>query len=274
MSDFNAVPTPACNRLREQLADSDSTRALTLASNLFELADALLEVPQLRRLFADQGTSRTTKQRVFNDGAGTRFDEGTKSVVNVLLLSQFRDTRQLISEIEALGTEALISAAKIKKVDGLVELQLFQLEAGLRYNPEAVKQLSDSSSPTQVRRRLVESLISSHTNPITVEFARRATSNLSRSRFLKNVHRYASAFAASRQLTVAKVTSPVAMNALQIERLERILSRRIGRKVEAFVIVEPGVISGLEVEGRVLDDTIRTKLYQAERLLRDGISEG
>jgi F-type H+-transporting ATPase subunit delta len=114
---------------------------------------------------------------------------------------------------------------------------------------------------------MVNSLLAGKADLATLLIAQRATTNLTGGRFRANINHVVGKFAESRSLTVARVVSPIELTDAQVKRLERLLYKKYGLHIEANVSIDPAAIGGLRVEvgDRVLDDTVRARLYDAER---------
>lgn len=71
------------------------------------------------------------------------------------------------------------------------------------------------------------------------------------------------------QVVKAKVTSAVAMDAGELEKLKASLKRRFGREVELTTAVDPALIGGAVIDAGevVIDGSLRTKLARLESTL-------
>ena len=70
----------------------------------------------------------------------------------------------------------------------------------------------------------------------------------------------------------ARVLSAFALPSARQAGLERLLSDKLGKRVQVSARVDPGVIGGLyiEVDGMVIDRTVKTKLADLAGLLDRG----
>lgn len=73
----------------------------------------------------------------------------------------------------------------------------------------------------------------------------------------------------SKGITLAKVTSAVALTGEEIEKLKVTLEKRMGKSLEIHCETDPSLLGGLRVavDGKILDGSIRSKLLKIREVM-------
>ena len=248
--------------------------ALTISDEVFAFSDALAESVALRRFCADPAVPAEAKKRLLRDLLPAATDPATIAELEAAVAADWASERDMRAAVEQLGMQAVVAGIRTQRAGALVENQLLQLRAELQASPEAVSFLMNSDYPLPARQELVEKLLTAqNANPATIAFARRAVANFASGHFMRNIGEAIEQLGASRGVTVANVASSVELSERQSKRLEKILTEKLGKPIAAFVTVDDSLIGGLriEVDGRVIDNSVRSQLYDAgQHLLRSG----
>ena len=246
--------------------------ALEYGDQLFTFADALIANPALVAFCTDSASTPQMKRQMLDRLLGGKMDLPLVVELENLMDARWRTSADLVTAVESLGVHCVISSINHDHRTRKVEGELFQLATAMKAEPEASNYLSNPNEPVEARRHLVQTILKGKADPATLLLAERATINPTAGRFRATLNEMVAKIAASRELAVAKVTSPIELSDHQLKRLEQLLTRKYGKPVEVNVSVDPNVIGGLRVEvgDRVLDDTYRARLYDAERRFSQG----
>ena len=237
------------------------------ADDFFAITDALLSSRELLVFLSDQSLGVEAKKQTLRKLFGGKVADPVYAELQRLALSRWRAADDLATATESLGIRCLITAIATDRRTRKVEAELFQLATKMKFNPEASDFLSNPNFPTELRCQMLNKVLDGKADPATALIAQRATIHPIAGRFRATVNQVVLKIAAYRNLAVAKVTSPIELTDRQTKRLEALLSQKYGQPIEANVIVDPAVIGGLRIEfgDRVIDDTVRARLYDAER---------
>jgi len=258
--------------LHPQHGHVSAKQAMEYGEQLFTVADALTGSPSLLAFCTDQASSPTMKRQMLDRLLRGKVDLPLVTELADLMDARWRIAPDLITAIESLGVFCVISSLNHDHRARKVEGELFQLATAMKAEPEASNFLSNHNEPVESRLHLLHTLLDGKSDPATLLLAERATINPMAGRFRATLNSVVAKIASSRELAVAKVTSPIELTDHQLKRLQKLLTKKYGQEVEVNVSVDPSVIGGLRVEvgDRVLDDTYRARLYDAERRFAEG----
>jgi F-type H+-transporting ATPase subunit delta len=247
-------------------------QAMEYGQQLFEFSDALLSSPALVSFCTDQASTPAMKKQMLEKLLGGKVDAPLLAELATLMDARWRTPEDYVLAVESLGVHCVITSLNHDHRARKVEGELFQLATAMKHEPEASNYLSNHNEPVAARTQLVRKILDGKADPAAVLLAERATINPTAGRFRATLNNVVAKIAASRDLTVAKVFAPVELTDHQLKRLQELLTKKYGREVEINVSVDPAVIGGLRVEvgDRVLDDTYRARLYDAERRFAEG----
>ena len=146
-------------------------------------------------------------------------------------------------------------------LDGLSD-EFFGAAQALEANPELRETLGDRRIPVERKQAIVGDLVGQRASNVTVASIDLliATGHI---RELTSVaERLADVAAAEHGAVLAEVRSAADLDAEQVARLEAALSKAVGRKVEAKVIVDPKVVGGVvtKIGDTVFDGSVRARL--------------
>lgn len=159
---------------------------------------------------------------------------------------------------------ALVGIASAEGALAETASELYQMANALESNESLRSTLADKSVPAVHRQAVVESLLSDKAGNITVQLVSMIV-GAGRARDLPEIAR---AFAAQSSQSaggeLAEVRSAVALSDDQRKRLEAALSKKLDKKVDVRVIVDPKVVGGLvaTVGDEVIDGSVRSHLDQ------------
>jgi F-type H+-transporting ATPase subunit delta len=275
--------------------------AANLASTAAEVAafQQVLEASEdLRRVLADAGVAAPARRAVVTDLFQNRLSSGTLDLVNFIIdadrAAEFpANLVWLAARVDAAARGArLISETVLglhaaeERLDGYatvllgplhgdseltrVEDELFRFMRVVDGSPELTTALTDREVPAERRRSLVEDLLRSKADHVTVLLAAYAT-QVGRPRDYQALLGYlVDRVAAESNRRLAEVRAAVDLDENQRRELADALSRVVGRGVEIRVTIDPSVLAGFvaTIGDTVVDGSARHRLeLLKERLL-------
>jgi F-type H+-transporting ATPase subunit delta len=229
---------------------------LATGERLLAAARAISGSTQLRALLADpgieaQGKSRVVKQ-VFS-GFGDIIPV-LDSVVN----ARWSTGRELVDGIETLGYRAVSASAPVGVA---VDRELFSFGAAVASNSELELAVGSSLGAEGAKTVLVDRLLVSASEQTRV-VVRHIVQSPRRRRFSDAIKKAAAVVADQSGLGVATVRTATPLSAAQIERLEKALSAKYGRKLSINQVVDASLIGGVRISigDDVIDGSVATRL--------------
>lgn len=240
-----------------------------LAGQLFSVARLLSGETTLRRHLADPAVSEEARTGLAERLLGSQLDRPALEAVAAAVAARWSRPVDLVNALESLARNAVLgSADKSGQLDE-VEDELFRFGRILDREPELSGLLADTSRPLDGRIALLDGVLSEKVTPATATLLRQAVS-LPRGRHLDVIaEELAELAAARRELSVARVTTPVRLTAEQEQRLTDSLSRLYGRPMSLQVELDESLLGGLVVRvgGEVIDGSVAGRIEAARRHL-------
>ena len=240
-----------------------------LADQLFSVARLLSGETTLRRHLADPAVSEEARTGLAERLLGGQLDRPALEAVAAAVAARWSRPVDLVNALESLARNAVLgSAGKSERLDE-VEDELFRFGRILDREPELSGLLADTSRPLDGRIALLDGVLSDKVTPTTATLLRQAVS-LPRGRHLDVIaEELAELAAARRELSVARVTTPVRLTAEQEQRLTDSLSRLYGRPMSLQVELDESLLGGLVVRvgGEVIDGSVAGRIEAARRHL-------
>lgn len=240
-----------------------------LADQLFSVARLLSGETTLRRHLADPAVSEEARTNLAERLLGDKLDRPALEAVAAAVTARWSRPVDLVNGLESLARNAVLgSAEKGERLDE-VEDELFRFGRILDREPELAGLLADTARPLEGRLGLLDTLLAGKVTPATATLLRQAVS-LPRGRHLDVIaEELADLAAARRELSVARVTSPVRLTAEQEQRLAGSLSRLYGRPMSLQVELDETLLGGLVVRvgGEVIDGSVAGRIEAARRHL-------
>ena len=240
-----------------------------LADQLFSVARLLSGETTLRRHLADPAVSEEARTGLVERVLGSQLDRPALEAVAAAVAARWSRPVDLVNALESLARNAVLgSAGKSEHLDE-VEDELFRFGRILDREPELSGLLADTSRPLDGRIALLDGVLSDKVTPATATLLRQAVS-LPRGRHLAVIaEELAELAAARRELSVARVATPVRLTAEQEQRLTDSLSRLYGRPMSLQVELDESLLGGLVVRvgGEVIDGSVAGRIEAARRHL-------
>lgn len=240
-----------------------------LADQLFSVARLLSGETALRRHLVDPAVSKEARTGLVERLFGSQLDRPTLEAVAAAVAARWSRPVDLVNALESLARNAVLaSAEKGGRLDD-VEDELFRFGRILDREPELSGLLADTARPLDGRIALLDRLLAGKVTPATATLLRQAVS-LPRGRHLDVIaEELAELAAARRELSVARVTTPVRLTPDQEQRLIGSLSRLYGRPMSLQVELDESLLGGLVVRvgGEVIDGSVAGRIEAARRHL-------
>ena len=240
-----------------------------VADGLFAVVRLLDGAGQLRRTLADPTTPADAKGSLLDSLLGSQLDPLPMQVLKDVVGQRWSGARDMVDAIEVLAVQARFLVAEADGSLDDVEDELFRFSRIVAQDPALRAVLTDRALDNDRKRDLVEGLLSDRVRPATLSIVLQLVLS-PRGRTLENgLEEYAALAADIRSRSVATVTSAVALDEQQQERLSAALSRSLGRAVQVQVEVDPKVVGGLlvRVGDEVIDGSTLHRLREARRAL-------
>ena len=250
----------------DQVGAADLNR---LADQLFSVARLLSGETTLRRHLADPSVAEEARTGLVQRLLGSQLDRPALEAVAAAVAARWSRPVDLVDALEALARNAVLgSADKGQRLDE-VEDELFRFGRILDREPDLSALLADTGRPLDGRLGLLDRVLAGKVTPATATLLRQAVS-LPRGRHLDVIaEELAELAAARRELSVARVTTPVRLTPDQEQRLTGSLSRLYGRPMSLQVELDESLLGGLVVRvgGEVIDGSVAGRVEAARRHL-------
>ena len=240
-----------------------------LADQLFSMARLLSAETTLRRHLADPAVPQESRTGLVERLLGSKLDRPALEAVAAAVAERWSRPVDLVNALEALARNAALgSAGKGGRLDE-VEDELFRFGRILDREPELAGLLADTSRPLDGRTALLDRVLGGKVTPTTATLLNQAVA-LPRGRHLDVIaEELAELAAARRELSVARVATPVRLTPEQEQRLTTSLSRLYGRPMSLQVELDEALLGGLVVRvgGEVIDGSVAGRIEAARRHL-------
>jgi F-type H+-transporting ATPase subunit delta len=247
--------------------DGEVDRA-RLAEDLFGISDALDGTVALRRAVADPSREGEPKAALVERLFAGKVGPEALVVAMAAARQRWSEEHDLTDTLESLAVGALVASAERAGRADQVEDELFRFERIVAGNPQLRDTLTDRRSAPRAKERLVSELLDGRASGETVRLVRQAVRVPRGRRFDRVLGDYLAVAARRREQLSATVTSAVALDEGQRQRLATALSGYYGGKdIHLNTIVDPAVIGGIRVQigDDVVDGTILRRLDAAKR---------
>jgi F-type H+-transporting ATPase subunit delta len=240
-----------------------------LAEQLFAVASLLERELGLRRALADPGMPAAGRRRLLERIVAGQVSDPARELLGAAVELRWSRQLDLPHALEELGVEALLATAQLDGSLDEVEDQLFRFGRILDRDARLTLALTDTAVPFERKAALLQSLLASRANPVTVRLAERSVADRSRRDLQRTIEQYTRLAAERRRrvVAVARVARP--LSADQTARLRVAVSRFFGRDVQMQVDVDPSVLGGVVVRvgDEVVDGSVLRRLAEARRRL-------
>ncbi|MGH9279609.1 MAG: ATP synthase F1 subunit delta [Acidimicrobiales bacterium] len=172
------------------------------------------------------------------------------------------------ARVDGYATGLLEVAKAEDSLDRVVD-ELFRFARALDRSDELRQSLTDIQLPPEKRQAIVEDLLDKRVSPLTVAMVSFIVGTGRSRDIVPIIDKLVERSASERERELAEVRSATPLDREVQERLQRALSRALGKEVEVKVIVDPSVMGGLvaKVGDTVIDGSVRHKLERLKETL-------
>lgn len=244
------------------------------AAGMTSVAEGLLAVVAL--LDREGSLRRTLGDPTLDSGAkGQLLDGLLRNQIGPLPLGLLKQAgslrwsspRDLVEALEVLAITAVFLVADQQGQLDEVEDELFRFARTIAREPELRAVLTDRALPVDRKNALLDGLLAAKANPVTLRIVQ-ALVLTPRGRTLEDgLTDFAALAADIRSRTLATVTSAIALDGAQQQRLAATLSAQLGHDVQLQVEIDPRIGAGVVVRigDEIIDGSTRHRLAQARR---------
>jgi F-type H+-transporting ATPase subunit delta len=256
---------------RDQLAalTADPAAAATLGEELFGILGLLDREPGLRRALTDATSAAGARTGLVRGLLGGRVSRPALDLVAGMAAARWSAPRDFTDAVEELAVMATVAGAGSGGEMEDTEDELFRFGRIVGGEPELYTALAGPRLPTDVKRGLVEALVSGKVSQASLRLITQAVTH-PRGRSLEaNLTDYARLAADWRQRLIAVVRVATSITDAQRERLAAALRASYGRGIQLNVIVDPQVVGGVSIQigDDFIDGTLSTRLATLRRRL-------
>jgi F-type H+-transporting ATPase subunit delta len=251
----------ATKTLEGLLANAD----LKFAQELFGVAGALADSPQLRGALSDPSAESKSKAGAVQAVFGKAVSKQTIDLVTTLAELRWSKPSDLVVAFEQLAVFTAASiASKAGRIDQL-ESDIFAFSQAVASDQDLQLALSSRTAPVEAKEKLVVALSQGKVGEESALLIRQAAVASGKRRFARILESFAKLVAAYSERLIAQVTVATPLSADQAKRLSSALTATYGHGVKVNVEVDPAVLGGVRVQiaGEVLDGTIASRLNEA-----------
>lgn len=241
-----------------------------LGEDLFAATGAIDGAIALRRAVSDPSRPGEAKAALVDRLFAGKVGDDALDVLRTAVAQRWSEERDLTDTLESLAVASVVAAAEADDRADQMEDDLFRFERIVAGNPGLRDALTDRRADAESKEQLVASLLDGKANPEAVRLVRQAVKSPRGRRFDRVLDIYLAIAATRRDQLAATVTTAVALDEEQRQRLAAALSSFYnGKAVHLSIVVEPAVIGGIRVQigDDVVDGTILRRLEAARRHL-------
>ena len=172
-------------------------------------------------------------------------------------------------EINKEYATALFSLAKESDNEQQFAVALSEISELFRENPEYIDLLASPSIPIDERIHVIDTAFSSRAPEYIVSFLKVLCEQGHIREIFKSIENFEALYRASLNITVAKVTSAVALSEEQKKALEKKLNKICSSRIVAEYRVDANLVGGLlvDLDGKVIDGSLKHRLQQVKEVI-------
>jgi F-type H+-transporting ATPase subunit delta len=256
---------------RDEICGTGASTELleTIAGELYSVAALLVAQPRLRRTLGDPATAPERRAELVAGLFGGKVSQQTVEIAKAAASQRWSSPWDLADALERTGDDTLFASAETQGQLDTVEDELFRFERILDGAGELSVLLDERSVDAQRRVGLLDSIIATKVQSITLQLLRHAVSSDRKRSVRLAIDDLLDSAAARKAQSVARVTTAVELSAQQQERLSAALTELYGRPITVRTAVDQAIRGGLVVRvgDEVIDGSITSRLLQARTAL-------
>lgn len=234
-----------------------------------QVADLLDGDQVLRATLADASRVGEEKRALAEQLLAGKVPAVSLDVLGRVFAARWGSPADLVDAVEGVGTTLILMSAEAAGRIDTVEEELFRFGRAVDANASLQMALTDPANSPAAKAGIVASLLEHRASVEACALLEYLAGHLRGRRVQAAVSTLSELAAARHGRIVAEVRATLELSATQSQRLAAVLAKIHGRPVEINVIIDRGIIGGIEVRvgGEVIDSTVATRLEQARRKL-------
>ncbi|WP_375481121.1 F0F1 ATP synthase subunit delta [uncultured Jatrophihabitans sp.] len=246
-----------------------ATTLVTLAQELYAVADLLVGNPRLRRTVGDPATPADDRVGILEGLIGSQIGEAARRVVAAAVRLRWSNPWDLCDSLESAGDDALFASAEKRSELDTVEDELFRFERIIQGDGELVALLDEYTVDPARRRTLLDSLLGGKVSDATKALLDHAVSSQRKRSILLAIDDLLELAAKRQERSIARVVSASPLSDAQQRKLTRILTEMYGREITLRTALDPAVQGGLviRVGDEVIDGSVAARFATARSSL-------
>jgi F-type H+-transporting ATPase subunit delta len=241
----------------------------TIVSDLYAIADLLVEEPQLRRTLGDAATAPDWRAGLLASVLADKIGPTALQVAQTAARGHWSSPWDLIDALELAADDILFAAAEREGSLDEVEDELFRFGRILDAESRLTTLLDEIDVDAQRRVGLLDQVVGAKVHPITKTLLDHAVASQRKPGIAAAVGALLDEAAARRERSVARVLSAVELTDAQLARLASALTELYGRAISVRSAVDPSVRGGLVVRvgDEIIDGSVAARLNSVRAAL-------
>lgn len=242
---------------------------LTLASELYAVADILVDNPRLRRALGDPATPAEGRAKLVGDLIGGQVSASAREIAEAVVSERWSSPWDMTDALEVAGDDALFEAAERDQVLDRVVDELFRFERILDAQSELTVLLDEKPVEPARRAALLHDVLGGKAHAITCSLLEHAVRSQRKHTLTLAIDELLEEAAARQAQSMARVISAVELTSEQTAELTRTLSQMYGRAITIRTAVAPAIRGGLiiRIGDEVIDGSVEARLSSAHLAL-------
>ena len=242
---------------------------LSLASELYAVADVLVRDPRVRRALGDPATAAERRTQLIGRLIEGKVAASTVEIAKAIVSERWSSPWDMTDALEVAGDDAMFAAAERDHVLDQVVDELFRFERVLDSQSELTVLLDEKPVDPDRRIGLLRQVLAGKVNRITLALLEHAIRSQRKHTLAFAIDDLLEEAAARQAQSMARVLSAVELTPEQTAQLTRTLSEIYGRPITVRTAVAPSIRGGLVVRvgDEVIDGSVAARLSSAHLAL-------
>jgi F-type H+-transporting ATPase subunit delta len=242
---------------------------VTLASELYSVADVLVDNPRLRRALGDPATPAEGRAKLIGDLLAGQVSESAREIAQAVVSERWSSPWDMTDALETAGDDALFEAAERDQVLDRVVDELFRFERILDAQSELTVLLDEKPVDPARRAALLHTVLGGKAHEFTCALLEHAVRSQRKHTLAFAIDDLLEEAAARQAQSMARVLSAVELTREQTTALTQTLSEIYGRPITVRTAVAPAIRGGLVIRigDEVIDGSVAARLASAELAL-------
>jgi F-type H+-transporting ATPase subunit delta len=242
---------------------------LSLADELFDVAQLLVGSPQLRRSLGDPASAADRRATLIGGLLEGKVSPSTREITEAVVRQRWSSPWDMTDALEVAGDDALFEAADRERVLDQIVDELFRFERILDSHSELAVLLDEKPTDASRRVGLLHTVLDDRAHPITTALLANAVRSQRKHTLSLAIDNLLEEAAARQSQSMARVISATDLTAQQCSQLTETLSDLYGRPISIRTAVAPAIKGGLiiRIGDEVIDGSINARLSSAHLAL-------